>query len=148
MSRRLVSKGCRGRVVRLANPPAIINEQGDFTMENVKKSKPRTIRSIQFLPDKVIVDQGEHRLFQFCRECKNGKHVKSFLNDAFPQVNLQLIDEATAIYLERKFYYQLSRGAMRKVFRFEAKDFANYAERRCALIQRRQRKSVNKALAS
>lgn len=37
-----------------------------------------TIRSIQFLSDRVIADYGDGKVFQFCQKCHNGKHLRAF----------------------------------------------------------------------
>lgn len=107
------------------------------------------IRSIQFLPDRVVVDYGEHHVYQFCKACKDGKHVKNFLNDFCGESNLVgLIDEANAIRFERKFYHQLAYGPSRRIFGFEAAEFGAYVKRRCVAIVKRQQKALLKEEAN
>jgi len=106
------------------------------TAHTQKKLKSKAIRSIQFLPDRVIVDLGEHRLFQFCKACKNGKHLKNFLNDSYPEINLKVMDEATAIRLERRFYFELARGMTRYTFAAATEVLSQKAALRCRILQR------------
>lgn len=91
----------------------------------------KIIRSIQFLSDKVIVDYGNDNIFQFCKACKDGKHFKSFLNYFSPQINLSLLEQTETIIFEKRFYYNLSRGAPRRLVNRVAHEFAEYLEDRC-----------------
>lgn len=97
------------------------------------------------MPGRVIVDYGDNQIFQFCRDCQRGGHIKAFLNHFCPQVNLQLLDEALSIQLERKFYYILTHGPVRRIVNREGYLFGEYVQKRCEVIQRLREQKKRKA---
>lgn len=109
----------------------------------MKKSK--RVRSIHFVGDKVIVDYGEHKTFQFCKDCKNGNHLKNFLNFFYPNVNLQAFDVDLAMRMERRFYFMLWRGRVHYIFNHEADAFSEYLQERCERVLARREKLKRRA---
>ncbi len=105
----------------------------------------KTIQSIHFVPGRVIVDYGDRQVFQFCKVCRDGKHVKSFLNHFCPEVNLQLMDKEMAIYFERKFYRVLVHGDIRRAVNREAYAFGEYVQKRHAFFLRQRERAARRA---
>lgn len=90
----------------------------------------RTIRSIQFLTDRVIADYGDGKVFQFFQKCQNGKHLRAFLNHFCPTFDLSLMDQVATIAMEKRFYNILKHGGLRKLLNREAYAFGEYLEKK------------------
>lgn len=104
----------------------------------------KTIRSIQFIPGRVVVDYGENKVFQFCKSCHNGGHMKAFLNHFCPQVNLQLLDQKEACLLERRFYFLLTQGPTRRIVNREGYVFGEYVHKRSQIREQQRLRKKRK----
>lgn len=111
----------------------------------IKKQK-RLLQSIHFNPGHVMLDYGDFRKFQVCKNCKDGKHLKSLLNYFCAQVPLPWLTEALAIRLERRLYHILARSSVRWAAFREIVEYGDYVAVRCERERKAAEKRARRAL--